>query len=104
MAACVERRAACGASYNACASGATPCAPPSKRGGGPPPPRPPGGYPQALGSVKDRALYDSSFYKGGIVRPLRPLIGDERVRCLWQPNRRATERSARRLPPVLTEY
>src|SRR5438093_9446864 len=25
MAACVERRAACGASYNACASGATPC-------------------------------------------------------------------------------
>src|SRR5205814_4386102 len=25
MAACVERRAACGASYKACASGATPC-------------------------------------------------------------------------------
>src|SRR5438874_2278185 len=25
MAACVERNAACGASYNACASGATPC-------------------------------------------------------------------------------
>jgi len=25
MAASVERRAACGASYNACASGATPC-------------------------------------------------------------------------------
>src|SRR5216110_3405095 len=25
MATCVERRAACGASYNACASGATPC-------------------------------------------------------------------------------
>src|SRR5204863_1700029 len=25
MAACVERRAACGASYNDCASGATPC-------------------------------------------------------------------------------
>src|SRR5438477_4302754 len=25
VAACVERRAACGASYNACASGATPC-------------------------------------------------------------------------------
>ena len=63
-------------------SGNSTLAQPFQRSAEAPPTQPLAGDTQALWSAYERALYDSSVYQRWNVRPLRPLIADERGQVL----------------------